>query len=228
MKKYMFAILLSILALANVAQANIIIGDSTNASAVTNGCYPFGCAVGNGEYEQKYLYNNFTNEINIQGLTFGIVFEANGVHATDVSEGEFTVTLAWVASADSPINMGEVSHSRVIYQGSLPELTSWTTYTIPFENMYFYDPIEYTEKGVKYNDLVMTVAWNNAIAKGYPPTFVSGTGLESTMTTDGEAVFQRNYGLQTTFTTVPEPSSVALIGLGALGFGALRRRRFAK
>lgn len=218
MKKILFSALVLFSTFFGLAQATVI-DSAAKAKEVPDTCLPFGCASGNGEFQQMYFAKNFDHEMFLDGLTFNLADTAHGPNLPSLSSGLFTITMSWVKGDGFPPANKKGTNSMVVFQGNLPSVQNWEEYHIDFSQSYFYDPATH------YN-LFMDVKWENAKAGTNPMMFTqTKANWSRPVPSKGSPQNPNHYGLDTEFCEVPEPGSLALLGLGMLGMGALRRRK---
>jgi len=147
--------------------------------------------------------------------TFGIDLDANGT--TD-----FTID----ANGSSLIINGTNSRDKVATfwfdADFVPSLSSFVSANSlkGLQSAAVVDPALTGSFSNQYLELVF-VNQNDALNRGYLQASVDGTARSLTLT---------DYGMETPLATgdVPEPDTLALLAAGAVGIGALRRRRAAR
>jgi hypothetical protein len=196
------------------AQA-IVIG---NLGSSDDSCYPFGCATGTGQFQQSYYYSQFAGPMNFSALkVFGqqLPYWTNG---TNLSSGTFTVSLSTSQKFGFPQDENIGSNNTVVYSGALGTLDASGDLTIRFSQNFYYDPRT-------ASDLLMDIKWTGAASSVRPVYFLESPGLVMSSLNSADDGFIRYSGLVTEFVQVPEPASIALLGVGVLAIGVARRKR---
>ncbi len=228
---FVLCTLCAALVLAVPAFANVTVG--LPADPGTGNCFPFGCAY-SGEYQQVYSHTQFTGPITILDLEFFNTVADSG--ATQMNTGTWTIYLSTTSADWNTLsttyanNIG--GNNTLVFSGDLTQ--PWTfgdtlhvTLTTPFT----YDPSQ--------GNLLMDVFVSGATDPG--GTIFFDTNGYDNGNFDGNNYLGRvycngcfpagntnyGYGLVTSFSTIPEPGTLALLGTGLVGlFGVVRRRMF--
>lgn len=214
MKKFISACLLLGAATVSSFASAIVIGGDKNRS---DSCMPFGCATGNGHYQQAYHISNFSHPIYIGGMRiFGAdyPFWENGNRA---SLGHFTITLSSSQKWGAPFEDNIGRDSVVVYDGALPDLDAHGDLTIRFTSIF-----PYMANRLRDLDLHMDIKWRDASAPLRPFIFYTDESSWSQM--NGPNGFGHYSGAVTEFLEMPEPTTVALLSIGLVGLAARRRQ----
>ena len=219
-----------VLLTAGAAAADVIVG--LPADTGTGNCFPFGCAY-NEEYQQVYSHTQFGGPITVTNLEFYNTQFNSG--ATAMNSGLWTISLStssadWnTLSSNFASNLGP--DNTIVFSGNLSQPWAFgDTLHITLSTPFTYDP----SKGNLLMDVVASGTTNPGgniffDTNGYNAGGRNGnTFLGRVYHNSGN--IDSGYGLVTGFstgsTTIPEPGSFAMLGLGLAGLAAgIRRRR---
>jgi PEP-CTERM motif len=206
-----------LLILSAQSRGQITIG---TADPGTGNAFPFtidGFAV-NNRYQQVYAASNFGGPVSISGITFfntqlpGAIFETAN-YTFRLSTSNFTVNNLNIAN----LNANPGPDAKFFATVPLTGLTgsNFTISGVPFP----YNPA--------HGDLLVDITRTGQVvnsSSGHLDTMNGTSGGLFSRAHNYDSAFE-NFGLVTRFTVVPEPSTLFLLGIGAISFLGYRKAK---
>jgi hypothetical protein len=205
-------LMLGVLAFPRPATADMIVIGGTNA----NNAFPFGTTDYLGEYQQLYASSAFTGPVTITEIAFASELGSGRTRNLNFSLGLSSST-ASLAAPSTNYGANKGPDFTTVFSGSL-SFTAQGTNT--FDLVIPITPFTYTPTN---GNLLLDVVINSS---GNDVFFVFGDSPNTSRVYNsagsGAATADPGHGLETQFTVstaqaVPEPSAIALLGLGTLG-----------
>lgn len=226
MGKTLLGICAGLCAAAGLLQA----GTVTIGVPESDNIYPFGLSTAGtnsyvGEYQQRYDSSLF-EPMYIQSISFSSRATVNRSATYVLSVGLGTT------ARETDVNYSGFENTfTTVYSGALLANLTATQYdfdlTISLATPYFYNP----SSGNLLLDVTMTSATTTPNAETISFEFqVNSAPMARVFNLNGSGAYSgREQGLMTqiTYSTVPEPSSCVLIGVGVLVIGWAARRRWS-
>ena len=187
----------------------------------TGGNYiPFGSVAGFPEYQQVYLSSDFSGTIEIGDLAFFTVAGGTGTP----NPGKFTISLsttsAPVNGLSTNLSQNVGPDSKTVYSAALPAVQNGVL-TIPFSTPFTYDPAD----GNLLVDILAATPYSGGPAFEFNG---SANGVFSRAYSGMTIPVANNSGLVTGFSSVPEPSTWAMMALGFATLGLVSYRASRK